>query len=115
MVTDPATGVGEPIAVGDHGSMTTDITHQADDAGGRYTLLLDGEAVGELDHRDQDGARTFTHTGVRTRHEGKGLAAELVRRGLDDARTEGVRVIPACSYVATYLDRHPDDQDLIAH
>lgn len=94
--------------------MTTDITHQADATGGRYTLLLDGQAVGELDHRDGDGVRTFTHTGVRPRHEGKGLAAELVRQALADARTDGVRVVPACSYVTAYLDRHPDHQDLVA-
>lgn len=95
--------------------MTTEINHEADATGGRYTLLLDGAPAGELDHTDGGGVRTFTHTGVRTQHEGKGLAAELTRRGLDDARADGVRVVPACSYVAAYLERHPDDRDLIAN
>ena len=95
--------------------MDLDIDHEPRPGGGRYVLRVDGQAVGELDHRD-DGAghRDFTHTGVRPSHEGRGLAAHLVRRGLDDARAEGLTVIPTCWYVARYLDLHPDDQDLLA-
>lgn len=92
--------------------MDTEITHVVDERGGRYELLLDGSPIGELDHVDRDGVRTFTHTGVRRAYEGKGLAADLVRRGLDDARAEGVEVVGACSYVAAYLDRHPEYADL---
>ena len=94
--------------------MTADIHHDRAEHGGRYRLLVDGHEVGELDHVDRDGVRTFTHTGVRPSHEGRGLAAELVRRALDDARAEGVRVVGRCSYVAAYLDRHPADHDLRA-
>jgi predicted GNAT family acetyltransferase len=86
--------------------MDTEIDHVADEHGGRYTLLLDGEAIGELDHVDSDGVRTFTHTGVRPAYEGKGLAARLVRRGLDDARDAEMEIVPACPYVAAYLTRH---------
>jgi len=32
----------------------------------------------------------------------------LVRAALDFARTERLRVIPACSYVAAFVERHPD-------
>lgn len=94
--------------------MGIDITHESAADGGRYHLLVDGAEVGELDHRDEDGRRTFTHTGVRPAFEGRGLAAQLVRRGLDDARTDGVEVVPQCSYVAAYLAQHPDDLDLLA-
>lgn len=75
--------------------MAIEITHRSDDSAGHYDLLIDGSSVGELDHRDVDGVRTFTHTGVRPAHEGRGLAAHLVRRGLDDARADGMRVSPA--------------------
>ena len=94
--------------------MDIEIHHEADEHGGRYTLLLDGDPVGELDHLDRDGVRTFTHTGVRRAHEGRGLAARLVRRALDDARSEGVKVVGQCTYVQHYLARHPADQDLVA-
>jgi predicted GNAT family acetyltransferase len=94
--------------------MAIEITHRSDATGGRYSLVLDGAEVGELDHHDADGVRTFTHTGVRSQHEGQGLAAHLVRRGLADARADRVKIVPACSYVVTYLRRHPEDEDLLA-
>ena len=78
-------------------------------------LLVDGAEVGELDHLD-DGPdrRTLVHTGVRPAFEGRGLAAQLVRQALDDARADGVLVVPSCWYAARYLDRHPADADLRA-
>mgnify|MGYP002077648830 CR=1 FL=1 len=94
--------------------MDTSITLDVDDHGdGRYTLLVDGQAAGELDFRMQEGRRVFTHTGIRDAYEGNGLAGKLARRVLDDARAEGLRIVPKCPFVASYLDKHPDDQDLI--
>lgn len=93
--------------------MTIQIDDDRHDAHGRYRLLVDGGEVGELDYRDADGRRTFTHTGVRTSHQGQGLAAQLVRRALDDARAEQLAIVPQCSYVAAYLAEHPEDVDLL--
>jgi predicted GNAT family acetyltransferase len=93
--------------------MDIEITHERHGPLGQYHLFVDGEEVGELDHRDGDGRRVFSHTGVRPAYEGRGLAAQLVRRGLDDAREDGLKVVPQCSYVAAYLAQHPDDADLL--
>lgn len=94
--------------------MDTSITLDVDDHGdGRYTLLVDGQAAGELDFHPQEGSRVVTHTGVRPEHQGRGLAGTLARRALDDARAGGLLVVPVCSFVADYLDKHPDDQDLV--
>jgi predicted GNAT family acetyltransferase len=81
---------------------------------GHYRLCVDGDEVGELDFHHRGDVRVLPHVGVRPAYEGRGLAAQLVRRALDDARDEGVLVDPVCPYVAAYLRRHPDDQDLIA-
>jgi hypothetical protein len=93
--------------------MTTQIDDERHGPEGRYHLLVDGAEVGELDYRDADGRRVFTHTGVRSSHQGRGLAAQLVRRALDDARAEHLAIVPQCSYVAAYLAEHPDDTDLL--
>jgi predicted GNAT family acetyltransferase len=93
--------------------MDIEITDERHGMHGQYHLVVDGTEVGELDYRDRDGRRVFTHTGVRPAYEGQGLAAQLVRRALDDARTEHLTVVPECSYVAGYLARHPDDTDLL--
>lgn len=94
--------------------MDIEITDERNGETGTYHLVVDGTEVGELDYRDGAGRRTFTHTGVRPAFEGQGLAAQLVRRGLDDARAEGISVVPQCSYVAAYIAQHPDDIDLLA-
>jgi hypothetical protein len=95
-------------------NVAIEIRHDVNDGGGEYVLVLDGEVIGELDHVDRDGVRSFTHTGVRPAHRGHEYAAELVRRGLDDARAEGLAIEPACSYVVSYLRLHPEDRDLVA-
>lgn len=94
--------------------MTIEIHRHADAHGeGRYAITVDGEPAGELDYRTVDGRRVFIHTGIRGRFEGQGLASQLARRVLDDARAEGLRIVPLCPYVAGYLDCHPEDQDLV--
>jgi len=93
--------------------MDIEITDERHGALGQYHLIVDGKEVGELDYRYGDGRRVFTHTGVRPELEGNGLAAQLVRRGLDDARAEQLKVVPQCSYVAAFIARHPDDADLL--
>lgn len=59
------------------------------------------------------GTVVFTHTGVPAALQGRGIAAELVRVALDWARAEQLRVVPACSYVAVYMRRHPATLDLL--
>lgn len=58
-----------------------------------------------LDYRRQGAAVEFTHTGVPPALQGRGLAAQLVAAGLHWAGEQGLQVIPACSYVASYLRR----------
>jgi predicted GNAT family acetyltransferase len=53
------------------------------------------------------------HTEVAPELEGRGIAAALVKAALAWARSEGLRVRPTCSYVAAYMRRHPETQDLL--
>lgn len=95
--------------------MTTDIQFEIhDDGTGQYRITVDGSAAGELTFHTAEGSRVFDHTGVREAYEGQGLAGKLVRRALDDARSEGITIVAECPYVKSYLERHPDDQDLLA-
>ena len=112
-MTDAGTGRVE-VDSGHPGGMDIEIVDERHGPLGQYHLIVDGIEVGELDYRDRDGQRVFTHTGVRPSHEGQGLAAQLVARGLADARAEHLTIVPQCSYIRAYLDDHPDDQDLIA-
>ncbi len=54
----------------------------------------------------------FDHTYVPNELRGKGIAAALVRTALTEARARHWKIIPGCSYVAAYLERHPEFADL---
>jgi predicted GNAT family acetyltransferase len=47
-------------------------------------------------------------------YQGQGLAAQLVEAGLHWAQAQHLKVVPACSYVRAYLQRHPEWQHLVA-
>jgi predicted GNAT family acetyltransferase len=42
------------------------------------------------------------------------VAARLTGGALELARSQGVKVIPRCPYVVTFIERHPEYQDLLA-
>ena len=54
------------------------------------------------------------HTEVDEALEGRGLGSRLVATALEDARREGLEVVPLCPFVAAFIDRHPEYQDVVA-
>ena len=81
----------------------------------RYVIHVDGELAGSAYYRLADGVVEFTHTEVDDRFEGQGVGSALARAALDDVRRDGSRtVVPSCPFIAAWIDRHPDYQDLLA-
>jgi uncharacterized protein len=78
----------------------------------RFELDLDGD-VAIAAYRIDGNTMMFTHTEVPARLRGRGIASTLVRGALDAARARGMRVMPLCSFVAAYIRRHPEVQDLV--
>ena len=85
--------------------MSYDIRHLA--AAHRFKTTVDGYTC-ELDYSLQNNVMTITHTGVPAEVGGRGIAGELARTALDMARKEGWTVVPACSYVRVWMERHPE-------
>ncbi|GIK86198.1 MAG: N-acetyltransferase [Burkholderiales bacterium] len=79
----------------------------------RFEAVIDGD-LARADYRMHGGVMRLVHTEVPPRLEGRGIAGALVRAALDHARAHGLRVEPACAYVAGYMRRHPDTHDLYA-
>lgn len=82
-------------------------------AQGRFEVLVDGELAGFADHHDVDGVRVIPHTEVDPAFGGQGVGSALVRGILDATREAGLRVDPRCSFVASWIDKHPEYQDLL--
>jgi predicted GNAT family acetyltransferase len=81
----------------------------------RYEVLLDGEVVGFADYVERGDRVELPHTVIDRSMRGRGLAAILVERVLDDVRDSGRTVVPTCWYVAQFIDGHPDYADLVAN
>lgn len=87
-----------------------DIVHDTDRR--QFRVEVDGHP-GVIDYTLHDGVMTLTHTRVPPPIGGRGIAAALTRAALGTARREGWKVVPACSYAAAFLRRHPEFADLV--
>ena len=94
-----------------------DVTITSHDHGthGEYHAAMAGSsAIGRLTWTQHGTVRAAEHTLVPPEIGGRGVAGELVEALIADARTQGFRVDPQCSYVAAAFKRHPDWADLHA-
>lgn len=80
----------------------------------RYELVEDGTVIGRAEYRSRGEDLVFPHTVIDRERRGEGLGEVLVQGALDDVRRRGRRIVPACSFVAEFVDRHPEYQDLLA-
>ena len=70
--------------------------------------------VGYLDYVSEPYQVILTHTVILDAYSGRGYAAQLVHAVLDDIRSQGKQVVPVCSYVRHYIDKHPEYADMVA-
>jgi uncharacterized protein len=80
----------------------------------RYEIRGGGELLGFAEYNRLSNALMFTHTEVLPAHEGHGYSSVLIQAALADVRRQGLHVIPVCKVVAAYMQKHPDQQDLLA-
>ena len=85
----------------------TEVSTESD----RYTIAVEGQTVGSAEFADRDGQRIFTHTEVDGAFEGRGLATILIGEALQKTRDAGLRIVPVCKMVASYVDKHDEFAD----
>jgi predicted GNAT family acetyltransferase len=81
----------------------------------RYEATLgdDGTLAGLLDYRLTDDWIALVRTEVQAGFEGQGVGSRLVRAVLGDARERGLAVIPKCGFVIGWLQKHPEQHDVL--
>lgn len=78
----------------------------------RFETTVDG-VTGYISYQDQGDTYVFDHTIVPSELGGRGIGSALVRHALDYAQAEGKTVVPQCSFVASYISKHPEYQTLV--
>jgi len=81
----------------------------------RFELRVDGERAGFAEYVLKGDRILFVHTEIDPRHEGKGYGSILARGALDAARERGQPVVPLCPFIAEWIERHPEYDDLVDH
>jgi len=87
------------------------VTHNVE--ANRFEVLLDNGHFAYLKYEESSVGLNFAHTYVPVGFEGKGIAAAIVQFGLEYVRKNNLLLIPSCSYVATYIERHPEFKSLV--
>lgn len=97
--------------------MTEDFPIEREDrpGHGRYVIRLPGGLEAEMTFRKiGETAIAIDHTFTPPEFRGNNIAFRLIERGIADARRDGVKIKPECSYAVAQFRRHPDWADLLA-
>ncbi len=90
-----------------------DIKREDGETGGRYVVNVDGHEAEMTYSRAGKGLIIIDHTGVPEALAGQGVGKELVLRAIEDARSEGLKIIPLCPFAKAQFDKHPDWADVL--
>ncbi|MGP4027863.1 GNAT family N-acetyltransferase [Actinomadura sp. 3N407] len=92
--------------------MSTEITDNAEQ--GRYEIRLDGDLAGFVEYEPGEGTVALVHTEVDPAFGGKGVGGSLARGVLDDLRARNLSAVPVCPFIKSWIEKHPDYQDVVA-
>ena len=78
----------------------------------RFELEVEGHMAVAV-YKLEPGVITFVHTLVPDALAGKGVGSALARGALDLVRARGLKVVAQCPFIAGYIGKHPEYQDLL--
>jgi uncharacterized protein len=93
-------------------SRLTDMMVRHNSQENRFEMEVDGR-LSVADYQLRGTEMIMTHTFVPPELRGRGIAEKLVRAALEYARTERLKVVPACSYVDAFITRHREFSPLL--
>ncbi|HTY49772.1 MAG TPA: GNAT family N-acetyltransferase [Steroidobacteraceae bacterium] len=67
-----------------------------------------------IDYRRHGGVAALVHAEVPQALQGQGIGSQLAQGVLELARAQGLKILPRCPFIAAYIQRHPQYQDLLA-
>lgn len=89
------------------------VTVHRNDENHRYEAMLDGQVAGFVQFRERAGRVILIHTETDPAYEGRGVGSALARGALDDIRARGEKAVVECPFIRSYIEKHPEYQDLV--
>jgi predicted GNAT family acetyltransferase len=82
----------------------------------RYEASLgeEPEIAAVLEYRLMEHSIALLHTEVEPQYGGQGIGSRFARAVFEDARERGLKVIPKCPFIVRWLERHPEQHDVLA-
>jgi predicted GNAT family acetyltransferase len=80
---------------------------------GRYRMVIDGVEAEMTYSRAGQGLIIIDHTDVPAALRGRKVGERLVRQAVEDARRDGIAIIPLCPFAKAQIDRRPEWQDVL--
>ena len=103
---------GDDADVRDDGSGAAGLAVRHNAAANRFEAEVDGRTCFASYHL-VEGVMRIHHTEVPADLEGRGIASRIVHEALAYAESHGLDVEPWCSFVRSYMRRHPETQRLL--
>ena len=79
----------------------------------RFELTVEGKTA-LINYMMSGDVYQLVHTEVPAEHEGQGVGKDLVQQSLTYIKDQNKKMTPMCSFVAAYVKRHPEWQEIVA-
>ena len=81
----------------------------------RFEIHVDGVTAGHSDYSRKGDLLIFTHTEIAPAFGGRGLGSTLARGALDAVRASGEAIVPLCPFIADFVEKHPEYDEMVDH
>lgn len=80
----------------------------------RFETKIDGHDA-FIEYSVQPGILSLDHTEVDKALAGQGVASEMTEKVLMEIELRGLKVIPVCSYIEKYINKHPEWKSILVN
>ena len=79
----------------------------------QFEIIIDAHTA-FIEYTMKDNKIFLTHTEVPKALEGQGVGSVLVKKTLQHSKDHNMIVVPSCSFVANYINKHPEWQSILS-
>lgn len=93
--------------------MSEEVEREDGASKGRYQIVVDGHEAEMTYSRAGQKLIIIDHTDVPAALRGRKIGEQLVCRAVEDARRDGITIIPLCPFAKAQIERHTEWQDVL--